>query len=171
MSSSVRAAVAATVNGAPDKALSVSTTPGMTDDDVILSGPASGTFYLEIPISFDLGGPAALWRIPLRHARVTMTVVAGSYASGTISGIAATEELVAELEKVAGRIGTQLCGGSTLDTMRQTIRQASDILVDGTQDPTKDCNGVSFGIGFSAKQVTASGVAPAPAAGPDLCNP
>ena len=43
----------------------------------------------------------------------------------TIPGIAPTEELVAELAKAAGRISSQLCGGSTLDTIKQTIRQAA----------------------------------------------
>ena len=71
--------------------------------------------------------------------------------------------------KIAGTISTQLCGGSTLDTVKQTIRQASDILVDGTQDPSKPCDGVSIGIGFEAVKVTAKGVAPDPPPGPNPC--
>ena len=51
-----------------------------------------------------------------------------------------TEELVTGIEKVAGRISTQLCGGSTLDDIEQTIRQASDILADGTNKAGVPCD-------------------------------
>ena len=97
---------------------------------IVYSGITGGTFYLELPIQ------GTTWRIPFRHARVTMNVLPDGLRAntGTVSGIAPTEELVTELVKVAGRISTQLCGGSTLDTIKRTIRQASDILVDGAQD-------------------------------------
>ncbi len=90
------------------------------------------------------------WRIPIRHARVTMTLSAdGQYATnGVIAGVASTEDLVAGIEKVAGR---------------------TDILVDGSQDPTKQCDAVSIGIGFDAVKVTAAGVQAEPKPLPDPC--
>ena len=60
---------------------------------------------------------------------------------------------LAALQKVAGRISTQLCGGSTLDTIKQTIRQASDILQDGTNAAGKNCDAISIGIGFTGKRI------------------
>lgn len=161
----VRAAVASTVNGGPDSPLSVSTTPSVAGG-VISSGEASGIFYVELPLA------GASWRIPVHHARVKMTVAPGSTeaTNGTIAGVVPTEELVTEIEKIAGRISTQLCGGSTLDTIKQTIRQASDIMADGTQDPSQACNAISIGIGFVAKQVTAKGIAAEPPVGPDPCR-
>lgn len=72
---------------------------------------------------------------------------------GTIAGVIGTEELISGIEKVAGRISTQLCGGSTLDSIKQTIRQASDILKDGTNAAGVPCDGISIGIGFTAKRV------------------
>ncbi len=160
----IRPAVASTVNGGPDSPLSVSTTPAVAGG-VISSGEASGIFYVEVPIS------GANLRIPVHHARVKMTVAPGSTeANGTVAGVVPTEELVAEISRVAGRISTQLCGGSTLDTIKQTIRQASDIMADGSQDPNQDCSAISIGIGFVAKQVTANGIGAQLPPEPDPCK-
>jgi hypothetical protein len=94
--------------------------------------------------------------------------------NGTLAGIVSTEDMVASITwiagRIAGRINTQLCSGSTLETIQQTIRQASDILVDGAQDPSKPCDGISIGVGFEAVKVVPSGVAPDPAPGPDPCQ-
>ena len=162
----VRSAVASTVNGGPDSPLSVSSTPSVASGGVISSGEASAVFWVEIPIS------GANLRIPVHHARVRMTVLPGSTeaTNGTIAGVVPTEELVTEIAKVAGRISTQLCGGSTLDTIKQTIRQASDILADGTQDPNKACDAISIGLGFVAKQVTAKGIGAQLPPAPDPCR-
>ena len=75
--------------------------------------------------------------------------------NGTISGVINTESLVTGIEKVAGRISTQLCGGSTLDTIKQTIRQASDIRDDGTNAAGIPCNAISIGLGFTGKRIGA----------------
>ena len=161
----VRPAVASTVNGGPDSPLSVSTTPSVAGG-VISSGEASDIFWVEIPIS------GANLRIPVHHARVKMTVAPGSTdaTNGTVAGVVPTEELVSEISRVAGRISTQLCGGSTLDTIKQTIRQASDIMADGKQDPNQSCDAISIGIGFVAKQVTAQGIGAQPPPEPDPCR-
>lgn len=91
--------------------------------------------------------------------------------NGTISGVINTEALVSGIEKVAGRISTQLCGGSTLDTIKQTIRQASDILEDGTNRVGVPCNAISIGLGFTGKRIgppaTIATDAPPP---PDPCK-
>lgn len=90
--------------------------------------------------------------------------------NGTISGVIGTEALVSGIEKVAGRISTQLCGGSTLDTIKQTIRQASDIRQDGSNSAGVPCDAISIGIGFTGKRIgdpkTVAAETPAP---PDPC--
>jgi hypothetical protein len=73
--------------------------------------------------------------------------------NGTISGVINTESLVSGIEKVAGRISTQLCGGSTLDTIKATIRGASDILSDGTNKAGVNCDAISIGLGFTGKKI------------------
>jgi hypothetical protein len=91
--------------------------------------------------------------------------------NGTISGVLGTEALVSGIEKVAGRLSTQLCGGSTLDTIKQTIRQASDILEDGSNKAGVPCTGISIGLGFTGKRIgpptTIATDKPPP---PDPCN-
>lgn len=92
---------------------------------------------------------------------------------GTIAGVIGAEELIAGIERVAGGISEQLCGGSTLDSIKSTIRQASDILKDGTNKAGVPCDGISIGIGFTGKRIANPG-APAPddtTPPEDLCNP
>jgi hypothetical protein len=97
---------------------------------------------------------------------------AKSLEEGTIAGVINTEEFVNGISSVAGRFSTDLCQGSTVDGIKASIRQASDMLADGTQDPGKTCDGISVGLGFTAKQVgkptkeTVPGDAP-----PDPCKP
>lgn len=142
------------------------------------------------------GGPSAAWEVTVSGDTVRSRSVRGSVTiaipfgdqtlvlpinvpeiemskdgtNGTLSGVVPTEDFIAAFERVAGSISTQLCGGSTLDSIKLTIRQASDILADGTQDPNQSCNGLSIGIGFEAAPVTVAGVADAPAPARNPCQ-
>ena len=88
-----------------------------------------------------------------------------------IGGVIDTELLVGELAKIAGSFDASLCPPSaTFESISQQIRQASDILIDGTQDPNKTCNAISIGLGFDAQEAgwgSAYDVAPSP----DPCSP
>ena len=78
----------------------------------------------------------------------------GEITNGTISGVINSESLVTGIEKIASRLSAQFCeGGSTLDTIKATIRQASDIKSDGTNVAGAPCDAISIGIGFTGKQV------------------
>ena len=48
--------------------------------------------------------------------------------------------------------GTAMAG-KTLDTIKQTIRQASDIREDGTNAAGVPCNAISIGLGFTGKRI------------------
>ena len=156
-------AESSTTGGKPRTVFAVAAMAG----GVLTSGVGSAPFAL----SFNFGGAAL--DIPIRLPQVSLKIsVDGKTGSeGTISGVVDTEEMVASIEKSAGFISTQLCGGSTLDTIKQVIRQASDILVDGTQDPTKDCNAISIGIGFDAVAVAVGPVAGPVGPAKDPCLP
>lgn len=110
--------------------------------------------------------------LSIKRAAITFDHTApNDITNGTISGVINTEELVSGIEKVAGRISTQLCGGSTLDTIKQTIRQASDILSDGSNKAGVNCDAISIGIGFTGKKIgdlTKTAVDKAPP--PDPCT-
>ena len=92
--------------------------------------------------------------LTINRAAITFDHTApNEITNGTISGVINTEALVTGIEKVAGRISTQLCGGSTLDTIKQTIRQASDIRSDGTNAAGVPCDAISIGLGFTGKKI------------------
>ena len=114
---------------------------------------------------------------PIRHVQVATTLSPDGMTatSGTISGIVPTERLVELGRKVAGRISTSLCDGVAFESIFQQLQQAQDILLDGTQDPSRPCDGISIGLGFEAVRVqagppvvvsTLGDVCPSPDAGP-----
>jgi len=69
---------------------------------------------------------------------------------GTISAVmpeyAANEALIEWNRVRYGCCWGEHCGDNLL-------LQVSDILLDGTQDPTRDCDAISVGIGFVATEV------------------
>jgi hypothetical protein len=105
----------------------------------------------------------------LYAARVTMTLSADrkSATGGTLGGVLNTEELVTEVQRVGYLLG--LCNSSMLPNLITLVRQASDIMADGTQDPTQTCNGISMGLTFEMKQVQRGNVGPATPPGA-TCN-
>lgn len=90
---------------------------------------------------------------------------------GTISGVIGTEEFIASLKEDGEAFDKGLCTPDDPANWAEQIRQASDIMKDGTQDPTKTCDGISIGLGFDAKLIQLGGVAPAQPQPPDPCGP
>ena len=112
----------------------------------------NGTGGATVELALFIGGVSL--SLSINRAYITFDHTApGDITNGTISGVINTEALVTGIEKVAGRISTQLCGGSTLDTIKQTIRQASDIRSDGTNAAGVPCDAISIGLGFNGKQI------------------
>lgn len=67
-------------------------------------------------------------------------------------------------------MSAELCSGSTVEAIKESVRQASDIMKDGTQDPNVECDGISVGLGFEATRIVVGSVAPAPQPTPDPCQ-
>ncbi len=110
--------------------------------------------------------------ITIHKAVVTFKHSAESAATGgIISGVIETAQLVSEIQKVAGAISPSFCPGSAnADSLKSTIQEASDILKDGTNVAGSDCDGISVGIGFTAKEIAApTKVSVQPAVG-DPCS-
>jgi hypothetical protein len=116
-------------------------------------------------------GSAAPFDVAIHQPIVTFDhVVPNRAANGTIAGVLDTEEFVAELHAIAGRVSTSLCSGSAFDSIAQQIRQASDILKDGTNVHGAACNGISIGIGFEGMEVgSVKRVSPDPPPSPNPC--
>ena len=137
----------------------------LTDGATIASGSkvkfadaymANGTFVnggggSTITLSLSFSGVAL--DLAINKAILTFDHTSAAKAgNGTIAGVINTEELITGLKKVAGRISATLCG-SQFDGIAQQIRQASDIMADGSNAAGADCSGISIGIGFDADLV------------------
>jgi hypothetical protein len=125
----------------------------------------------------SIGGSTTLLlrHLIVRQARVFAdlvgTGVAARATQGVIVGVIATEDLLRELRTVAGLLDPSLCSGPTIESLEQQMRDASDIMTDGTNgDSNQTCDGISFGVGFDAVAGKLAGVA-APLAPPvDPCQ-
>ena len=115
---------------------------------VFVNGQASA----PIELSLFLSGQALSLKInkPIITFKHTPP---NDLAEGTIAGVIGTDELIASLEKVAGRISPTLCGGAAFDAIKDTIRKSSDMLKDGTNRAGAPCDAISVGIGFTAKRI------------------
>jgi hypothetical protein len=70
---------------------------------------------------------------------------------GIIAGIASVDDLIAEFLHRYAFFAPVLCGGNPLlDLAVKHLHGSADIMLDGTQDPTRACDGVSFGMFFHA---------------------
>lgn len=134
----------------------------------LVARPTAGPLVLNIPMG---GVPIPLH---IHHPVVTMQIsgtgpsVAGT--NGVIAGVLDTEQLIAELKKIVGAFDSSLCSSNTFESIAMQIRQASDIMKDGTNgEPAVTCNAISIGLGFSASAATIGGVAPPAAAPQDPC--
>jgi hypothetical protein len=90
-------------------------------------------------------------------------------ALGQIGGFVKTEEFVKSVRVVAGVLGQTACDAFD-SVLANQIRRSSDLLDDGTQDPTKTCNAISVGIGFTLRKVALGGVAKPAKPLDDACN-
>ena len=59
----------------------------------------------------------------------------------------------------------------TLQSILNQLRQASDIMSDGSQDPAKQCDAISIGLGFTMKSAQLGPVAPPTPPPADPCIP
>jgi hypothetical protein len=109
--------------------------------------------------------------ISIHHAVFTFDHVDHADAAfGTISGVLDTNEFIASMQAVAGLISPSLCGVA-FNGIADQIRQAQDIIKDGTNAPNVACDGISIGLGFTAKLVAnPTTVVQAPQPPPDPCG-
>jgi hypothetical protein len=121
----------------------------------------------ESSFALDLNMSGYLFTLKLHRARMMGKLSADrrTVAEGNISGIVAPEEFVADLKS---NDPNYWCEGFSYDDLLAKIRGASDILDDGTQDPSRDCNGISVGLGFVS--APASLGTPTPKSPPPHCG-
>ncbi len=123
------------------------------------SAGKNGTIVLTIPLMAS--GVSTSIKLTLYAAQLTMTLSADrmSATGGVIGGVLNTEDFVTQVNNIG--VLLNLCGSAVLTNLVTQVRQASDIMVDGTQDPTQTCNGISVGLGFTMLPAQIGSVGPA----------
>ena len=115
------------------------------------AGGKNETFILTVPLNTTTTSSSIKLTVYAAHTTMTLSADRKSAIGGKIGGVLNTEEFVAEIKKVGALLA--LCDNSIFPGLLTTIRQASDIMADGTQDTTKVCDGISIGLGFEMKEV------------------
>jgi hypothetical protein len=116
------------------------------------------TFLLTVPLKTVTKSTSI--KLSLYAAQTTMILAADrkSATGGMIGGVLNTEEFVAEVKKLGELFG--YCNSPLFTNLVTQIRQASDIMADGSQDPAKTCDGISMGLGFEMSEAQIDGVGP-----------
>ena len=141
-----------------------------------LRGPAymSGRVFVA-----TLGGTGGLPVANLRGARLSLAAThvtismkvsddGLSATEGVISAVLLPDALVEVGKQIVGSFNPLFCNYGAFENLANEIRGASDILLDGTQDSSQTCNGISAGIGFDAVRVQLGPVVEVPS-GPSPC--
>lgn len=119
---------------------------------------ATGGTVVVLPA---LGGTVV--PLVIHRATISMRLSAdrASATDGTIAGVLVTADLQYAFGRLAGAFDHSFCDpkNPTLQSIVMQIGQASDILSDGSQDPTRSCDGISIGLGFEAAKVQLGDVA------------
>lgn len=120
-----------------------------------------------------LGVPGVISLVlPLHHTKLSMQLDGdlGGATLGHIGGVVTTADLEEQVRQLAGSFDPSLCSGTTVESILAQIRQASDIMADGTQDENSTCDGISVGFGFDAAAVQFGAIAPENVPVPGPCD-
>lgn len=121
-------------------------------------GGKDATFILTVPLKTATASTSIKLTLYAAQLKMTLSDDRKSATSGMIGGVLNTEEFVAEVKKVGALL--ELCDQMLFANLITQVRQASDILTDGTQDPTKTCDGITMGLGFEMKEIKLGDVGP-----------
>jgi hypothetical protein len=131
--------------------------------------PAAGPVLLDLHIAQEGHFPAG---IPMNHVRVLMQIDPSNASAthGVISGIVAPADAIAYFKKLADWGSDTFCSQSAVGDISSFVEAAADVMLDGSNAPGEQCNGISVGLGFDAVAVKlGNAVTVAPPAPPDPC--
>ncbi|MBI4952505.1 MAG: hypothetical protein HY908_10770 [Myxococcales bacterium] len=134
---------------------------------------AADVWTSDLAVTISLTVPNAGFDFPMKihQAKLAFTLDADHQGAthGILSGVLDVNEFLAAMQAVAGSIDPSLCAGATWDSLANQMKQAADILVDGTQDPAVACNGISIGLGFSLARDGLGAIVEEPTPSPSPC--
>ncbi len=125
------------------------------------------------PLLITLGMNGVQLDLVLHKATLSFSHTSPNAAdNGTIAGVVNTNELIASVRKIVGRINLSYCQKDAFDVLSMLIRNASDIMTDGSNRPGVKCDAISMGLGFNAKEIQPPSTVAPPAPPPvDSCAP
>jgi hypothetical protein len=147
------------LTSAADPDSSMITFPASSITGSLFDTKANQTFAIRFPIASKSGSTMINLTLHAAHVQMTLSADRKSATGGVIGGVIKTEDFVTEVKKIGYLFN--LCGQSVLTSLITAVRQASDIMSDGTQNPSSTCDGISIGLGFEAAQAKRGAVGPA----------
>jgi hypothetical protein len=132
---------------------------GWVSDGRWVSG---GTMDVPMILAYDQNQTL---RFVVHRARILATLADGELVHGRIVGVVGVDEFEQAVDDLAGNLKPIDCF-EEIDGIAEQIKVSADMLLDGTQDPTKVCDGISFGIGFHAVRGEVGNAAPPLPTGP-----
>lgn len=123
-----------------------------------------------VDLSIAIAGFALALKIQSAVITMDLDAAHGSATNGVIAGVLNTEDLIEQLRAVLGAVDASFCEGTAVEGILNQIRQASDIMADGSQNPDQTCDGISIGIGFDSTVVTLDGVGEPAEPAPEPCS-
>ncbi len=123
-----------------------------------------GTFVAwgtTTPLVIDLPVMSTWVELTIHHAILTFDRSADDMTvTGTIAGVLDPQEVIIAARRLGLTMDSQVCtdGSQTFAEFAQLLVEASDIAIDGTNEPGVPCTGISIGMGFTAKRVASPNV-------------
>jgi hypothetical protein len=136
-----------------------------SNNDTWVSRRVDGTLIVNLSV----GGSTMKLTIHRPLVSAEMSADHDTVTRGIISGILDTDELSGELANAIAAIEPSFCNGAAIDGIINQVRQASDIMADGTQAAGQECTGISIGLGFTATSVSVGDFALVEPPPPDPC--
>ncbi len=114
--------------------------------------------------------------LKIHHAIVTMDLAPdrSGATNGTIGGVLDPGEIQEELRRYLTNLAAtaglvpKVCTDPGVMQAADDLRGGCDVALNGTDDTTKPCDGITIGLGFNATQARLGSVG-APIAYPDEC--
>ncbi|MFO0666509.1 MAG: hypothetical protein U0174_21320 [Polyangiaceae bacterium] len=133
-----------TENGTADSS-KVKFTNAYVNKGVFVSGDPS-----TIALTLTVSGVGLTLNI--QRAVVTWKTSGAGLAEGVVAGIISADDVVKQIKELAPKLSSQACNGAADKTI-ETVGNYADILLDGTTDGSRTCDGISIGLGFTAAEV------------------
>jgi len=117
----------------------------------LVVSPSPGEYQLVLGAVMSPKGEPVQLVLPVTHVQIVAPLSddRARVRQGVFSGILPAGKTAVALDEFVAH-ASKAPPGWVLAALDQTVRQAADVLADGTQDPKRSCDGISIGFKFDA---------------------